>query len=222
MQPLNSIRNSLFRLIFGPMSVVVVRVLTGARFEGRSNAFHFRRLTRRSGGIVVCNHTYYLDVAFPVWALWPRRPFYTSQMENFSLPVAGRILSNWDAVGVVRGAGAREIFNAQMRSMFQERKSVVIYPEGNLRLFERELQPFHKGAFHVAVSEQVPILPIVATPELRQRRWGRPRRGMRVEVLPMVCPPPKPASDTYAEAVTQLRDNVFEMMSARMAALPKT
>ena len=214
----SSIKDNIFRFAFGPATVGVLRLLTRVRLIGRSNAMRFRGLTKHRGGIVVCNHTHYLDSAFAVWALWPRRLWFTSQAQNFSLPVAGRILSFWDVVGVVGGEGGKELFNAQLGVLLNEGKSVVIYPEGNLRPFEKELQPFHKGAFHVAITEQVPILPIVAVPETRKMWWGDLRRGMRVEVLPPVYPPPLPAKREYVAAVTALRDQVFQMMSTRMAA----
>ena len=214
----SSIKDNIFRFAFGPATVGVLRLLTRVRLIGRSNAMRFRGLTKHRGGIVVCNHTHYLDAAFAVWALWPRRLWFTSQAQNFSLPVAGRILSFWDVVGVVSGEGGKELFNAQLGVLLNEGKSVVIYPEGNLRPFEKELQPFHKGAFHVAITEQVPILPIVAVPETRKMWWGDLRRGMRVEVLPPVYPPPLPAKGEYVAAVTALRDQVFQMMSTRMAA----
>ena len=214
----SSIKDNIFRFAFGPATVGVLRLLTRVRLIGRSNAMRFRGLTKHRGGIVVCNHTHYLDAAFAVWALWPRRLWFTSQAQNFSLPVAGRILSFWDVVGVVGGEGGKELFNAQLGVLLNEGKSVVIYPEGNLRPFEKELQPFHKGAFHVAITEQVPILPIVAVTETRKMWWGDLRRGMRVEVLPPVYPPPYPAEDEYVATVTALRDQVFQMMSTRMAA----
>ena len=214
----SSIKDNIFRFAFGPATVGVLRLLTRVRLIGRSNAMRFRGLTKHRGGIVVCNHTHYLDAAFAVWALWPRRLWFTSQAQNFSLPVAGRILSFWDVVGVVGGEGGKELFNAQLGVLLNEGKSVVIYPEGNLRPFEKELQPFHKGAFHVAITEQVPILPIVAVPETRKMWWGDLRRGMRVEVLPPVYPPPLPAKGEYVAAVTALRDQVFQMLSTRMAA----
>ena len=214
----SSIKDNIFRFAFGPATVGVLRLLTRVRLIGRSNAMRFRGLTKHRGGIVVCNHTHYLDAAFAVWALWPRRLWFTSQAQNFSLPVAGRILSFWDVVGVVGGEGGKELFNAQLGVLLNEGKSVVIYPEGNLRPFEKELQPFHKGAFHVAITEQVPILPIVAVPETRKMWWGDLRRGMRVEVLPPVYPPPLPAKGEYVAAATALRDQVFQMMSTRMAA----
>lgn len=214
----SSIKDNIFRFAFGPATVGVLRLLTRVRLIGRSNAMRFRGLTKHRGGIVVCNHTHYLDAAFAVWALWPRRLWFTSQAQNFSLPVAGRILSFWDVVGVVGGEGGKELFNAQLGVLLNEGKSVVIYPEGNLRPFEKELQPFHKGAFHVAITEQVPILPIVAVPETRKMWWGDLRRGMRVEVLPPVYPPPLPVKEEYVAAVTALRDQVFQMMSTRMDA----
>ncbi|GHT86050.1 hypothetical protein FACS1894129_5550 [Actinomycetota bacterium] len=213
----SNIKSNVFSFAFAPLVMAVLPLLMRVRLVGRDNAQQYRRLTQTRGGLVLCNHTYYLDGTFALYALWPRRLWYTTQAENLSLPIAGQILSFWDAVGIERGKNGQKKFNDDMGKLLREGKSIVLYPEGNLRLFEKELQPFHKGAFHLAVREQVPILPIVAIP--LPRRWWGLRRSMRAEVLPPVVPPAISVDDDgYEAAVEELRDKVFEMMSVRMAA----
>ena len=47
--------------------------------------------------------------------------------------------------------------------MRSERQSVFIFPEGTRSYAEKpELLPFKKGAFHLAIQAQVPIVPVVA------------------------------------------------------------
>lgn len=57
---------------------------------------------------------------------------------------------------------ARAAFQGAATTMKTERQSVYIFPEGTRSYSsEPDLLPFKKGAFHLAVQAQVPIVPVV-------------------------------------------------------------
>jgi len=59
-------------------------------------------------------------------------------------------------------ATARAAFDGAAQTMRTERQNVFIFPEGTRSYAEEPmLLPFKKGAFHLAVQAQVPIVPIV-------------------------------------------------------------
>jgi lysophosphatidate acyltransferase len=59
-------------------------------------------------------------------------------------------------------ATARAAFDGAANTMRTERQNVFIFPEGTRSYAsEPELLPFKKGAFHLAIQAQVPIIPVV-------------------------------------------------------------
>ena len=53
-------------------------------------------------------------------------------------------------------------FDAAAHQMHTQRQSVYIFPEGTRSYAEEPIMlPFKKGAFHLAVQAQVPIVPVV-------------------------------------------------------------
>ena len=57
---------------------------------------------------------------------------------------------------------ARAAFAQAVETMHKERQSVYIFPEGTRSYSTKpEMLPFKKGAFHLAVQAQVPIVPVV-------------------------------------------------------------
>lgn len=183
-----------------------------------------------SSGIVVANHTHPLDCALIAVPLLPRYLRFTVQEENFAIPVAGKILEGVGCISVRRGSEStvRE-FNENVGEQIAHGNSVVIYPEGNINLYERTMQQFHDGAFHVAVSLQQPVLPIVSVPvyrtgqgSIRQRIGYFLRRGrlsFRVEILPVMYPPRPTGPSDYLQCVEKFRDSVAEIMQKYLRGL---
>lgn len=60
----------------------------------------------------------------------------------------------------VKGEKARDILNEVNSKVKKQKIKLWVFPEGTRRN-TGELHPFKKGAFHMAIDEQIPILPVV-------------------------------------------------------------
>jgi putative phosphoserine phosphatase/1-acylglycerol-3-phosphate O-acyltransferase len=112
-----------------------------------------------------------------------------AKIEVSAHPIVGPMFKAMQVVFVDRsdGAKAREALAPAVEAL-RNGTSLVLAPEGTRSETER-LGPFKKGAFHMAMQAQVPIVPIVIHNAIESQPKGervfRPAT-VRVEVLPPV------------------------------------
>jgi lysophosphatidate acyltransferase len=86
---------------------------------------------------------------------------------------------------------ARAAFDGAAKQIRDERQSVYIFPEGTRSYYQHaDLLPFKKGAFHLAVQAQVPVVPIVVanyshvlTMKGGWKKWKFNAGSIKVKVL---------------------------------------
>jgi len=94
-------------------------------------------------------------------------PKYTSVTAKKSLkyvPLLGWFMALSKTVFIDRAnrTTSRAAFDTAAHTMKTTRQNVFIFPEGTRSYAEKpDLLPFKKGAFHLAVQAQVPIVPVV-------------------------------------------------------------
>ena len=111
--------------------------------------------------VFVFNHQSKADVVIIARLL--RRDFAgVGKKEIKNSPIIGKTLELAGTVFIDRdnAASAIEAMQPLVDAMRNERKSVVIAPEGT-RTISPTLAPFKKGAFHLALQAGVPVVPIV-------------------------------------------------------------
>jgi len=118
-------------------------------------------LWSRRPAVFVFNHQSKADVVIIARLL--RRDFAgVGKKEIKNSPIIGKTLELAGTVFIDRenAASAIEAMQPLVDAMRNERKSVVIAPEGT-RTISPKLAPFKKGAFHLAIQAGVPVVPIV-------------------------------------------------------------
>ena len=121
----------------------------------------WEHLRGRSMRVATFNHTSLLDaILIPV--LNPEGGVSAIKREALYLPFVGVALWAMGFLLIDRGRTerARRVLRRAAERMERERLTVFIAPEGT-RSRTGELQPFKKGAFHLAVESGAPIVPIV-------------------------------------------------------------
>ncbi|GAB3291651.1 HAD-IB family hydrolase [Parahaliea aestuarii] len=111
--------------------------------------------------VFIFNHQSKADVVIMA-SLLRRDIAGVGKQEIRKLPVIGKVLEMGGVVMIDR-ANARSAIDAMaplVDAMREEGKSVVLAPEGTRSVGPR-LQPFKKGAFHLAMQAGVPIVPVV-------------------------------------------------------------
>jgi 1-acyl-sn-glycerol-3-phosphate acyltransferase len=140
--------------------------------------------------VIVANHQSIADVV-TFGAIFPQRTVSAGKREIGRIPIFGWFyrLSGNLIIDRDRARSARNSLESAARIVREERVSVWFMPEGH-RNAGPELLAFKSGAFRLAISAGVPILPIVAGPltaivDMR-RRLARPGR-LRMRVLEPVA-----------------------------------
>ena len=134
--------------------------------------------------VVVSNHLSTIDI-FANFLCVPVPIRFLAKRELFSVPVLGGAMR---AIGIIEvdrdrhGASVQNKLNDDTEEALQHRHSIMVYAEGT-RSRDGKLRPFKKGAFAIAVNNQLPILPV--TIQGARESWppGGMVRGGHVRVV---------------------------------------
>ena len=181
-------------------------VVFGFHVQGRR---HLREL--KTGAISVSNHIHNIDCTMVSASLIPTHTTFTSIPGNFRLPFVRWLLKWLGVVPIPPGRAALLDFSDQTVEQLKTGLRFHFYPEGSLWHYDTGLRPFKKGAFHMAVNANVPILPIV----LVQRPVSGLRRIFRIKAQFMgeICEPVYPNTDlTKARQIEDLLARTHRVM----------
>ncbi|MEN7343876.1 MAG: lysophospholipid acyltransferase family protein [Pseudomonadota bacterium] len=160
--------------------------------------------------MIVANHASYLDGPVMTAVLPPRFSFLIKAEMN-KVPLAGFLLRRIDSFfadrsGVTKSAtAARQVMRAAKQG-----RALGVFPEGTFTE-EPGLKRFQKGAFSVAKSGGLPIIPVVIEGTRHilpaDSWWPKPGR-IRVKLLPAVV-----AESVERMEVIALRDHVRALIA---------
>lgn len=124
------------------------------RFHGRE---HFRK---GQPYIYVSNHTSFLDLP-GIRMLIPGQFRPLAKKELRKIPVFGWIAQAATVIVDRSSTESRRKSIERLKATLRHGISILIFAEGTQNRTSEMLQPFHDGAFRIAVDTQQPILPMV-------------------------------------------------------------
>ena len=134
--------------------------------------------------IVISNHGSWLDIMANFLAV-PLPLRFLSKKELFRVPLMGQAMRALGMVEIDRehAQTMHEAINDGVAQVARRGESVMVYPEGT-RTRTGEMRPFKKGAFRMAIDNQLPILPMTISGSYDAWPAGKVPRGghMIVEV----------------------------------------
>ncbi|KAJ1520860.1 hypothetical protein ONE63_003947 [Megalurothrips usitatus] len=123
-------------------------------------------LEKQQACVIVANHQSSLDILgmFEIWAVMRKCTVVAKRELFYAWPFG---LAAWLCglifIDRLNSGRAKDAINAAASFIKKDKIKLWIFPEGT-RKNTGEIHPFKKGAFHVAVSAQLPILPVVYSP----------------------------------------------------------
>lgn len=124
------------------------------RFYGKEN---FRK---GKSYIYVSNHTSFLDIP-GLTMLLPGQFRPLAKKELLKIPIFGWIAKSAAIIVDRSNAESRKKSLDHLKAVLKAGISILIFVEGTQNRTDKILQPFHDGAFRVAIDTQQPVLPIV-------------------------------------------------------------
>lgn len=167
--------------------------------------------------VVVANHLSTLDIMVSFVAVeLPIR--YLAKKELFRIPLLAQAMR---AIGIIEvdRAGRAAIHNSvnrQAQDLIANNRSLIIYAEGT-RPRNGVMKPFKKGAFTMAISSGLPVLPLSIHGTYEAAVPGKP--WFRGGPVTAVIHPPIETGNLTTKDADDLRDRVKDIIAKRVTDL---
>lgn len=165
--------------------------------------------------ILVVNHQSSID-CFGMFAIWPERCAALIKKELMYAGPFGlaAVLCGSVFIDRINTKKALDTMKTAVKQIKDKRLKLFVFPEGT-RNHEGSLMPFKKGAFHLAVQAQIPIVPCVFSSyaEFYSKPEKRFSSGkFTITVLPKISTKGL-TSDNVAELTEKVREQMLDVFN---------
>jgi 1-acyl-sn-glycerol-3-phosphate acyltransferase len=167
--------------------------------------------------VVVGNHLSAYDIMVHVSAL-PVPVRFLAKAELFRIPLFAQAMRAVGMIEVDRKAGAsiHKQVSRDARNAIAMGRSIIVYPEGT-RARGGELAPFKKGAFTIAVDNELAVLPV--TIHGTQEVWQPGRRVINPGAVHLLISAPIEVNPGDPREAERLRDTSHAEIAANYERL---
>ncbi len=126
----------------------------GGRVEGREN------LRGVKSAVLVCNHVHNLDNLIVRWGVRGHQLYITVADFNNMKGFLGAFMRAGGCMAFSDSFGGMKNLSASVSECLEKKHYVLYYPEKAMWPWYQKPRPFLDGAFHAAVSNKVPVVPM--------------------------------------------------------------
>ena len=176
--------------------------------------------------VIVSNHLSNLDAPYHLGTM-PVGVRFLAKKELYKIPLFGPTLRAVGMVETDRQAHSPEalrLLNDRVARVIAMGRSLMIYPEGT-RSADAELHAFKKGAFRIAIQNDMPLLPVAIAGT--NGVWPHGEKWWRGGQTKMVFHPPIPTTglddgdiDALLGQVRGIIGETYQRIRAEVGALP--
>jgi 1-acyl-sn-glycerol-3-phosphate acyltransferase len=184
----------------------IFSVLTFIRYEfyGREN------FKKAKSYVLVSNHTSFLDLP-GLAMLIPNQFRPLAKKELKKIPVFGWIAQAATIIVDRSSHESRKKSMDKLKWVLKQGISILIFAEGTQNRTKEILQPFHDGAFRIAVDTQQPIIPIVVIGAGKLMPPGT--IDLRPGLIRIYVGSEIPTSGLTAQDASSLKEETFRVMT---------
>ena len=183
----------------------------------RSTATGGDRLDQSKQYVFVANHLSNFDIPL-LFATLPHRIRFLAKKEVYKIPIVATAMRKVGIVRIDRGAGS-SVHTEINRGIADARGhgySLIIFPEGT-RSRDGALHRFKKGAFRIAIANQMDIVPVTLNGTWEV--WAPGAKIFYPGPASVVIHDPIPVADLDLADIGTLRDQAHAVIDRELKAL---
>jgi 1-acyl-sn-glycerol-3-phosphate acyltransferase len=179
------------------------------KFYGRE------KIDRSKAYIYVSNHTSFLDLP-GIRMLIPGQFRPLAKKELLKIPVFGWIARSATVIVDRSSSQSRKKSMDKLKQILLDGMSVLLFAEGTQNRTKELLQPFHDGAFRIAIDTQQILLPMVVVGAGKLMPPGTV--NLRPGLIRIYVGDEIPTAGLSTDDVAALKQKTFEQMKGILAA----